>query len=406
MAAGRYLTYAGGTQMKLFLDQNKTLLPRVDTIFVLTRLLTLVGLLWFAFFGDYPAGDRMTVLYLAGAFTAHLLFFVFNLRMGRDLKLAYLSAIVFDLLFVPLYILYTGAFDSSLYLLFYLTISVAAYVLTFWFAAIVASLITLAYTGLVLHDLTPDNLFGFAMRVGFLWVYFLALTYASEYLRRSERRLMKLFDTLNMRTSELEKSQAQLEMIYENSRILAGLLDPDSVVREIMRILGQTLQYDSYAVVFRHKRGGFYYRARSVDGKLNYHPKALDSERSALTARAADMQEAVRLRNISTREDYEPLNESTRAIMIVPMTSHAQTQGILIAESAKENAFSEHDVKLLTIVARSAALALENAELHQRTEELTIIDELTEAYNYRYFVQKLQEEKKRAVRYNLPLSII
>jgi hypothetical protein len=28
---------------------------------------------------------------------------------------------------------------------------------------------------------------------------------------------MKLFNTLNMRTSELEKSQAQLEMIYENS---------------------------------------------------------------------------------------------------------------------------------------------------------------------------------------------
>jgi diguanylate cyclase (GGDEF)-like protein len=57
-------------------------------------------------------------------------------------------------------------------------------------------------------------------------------------------------------------------------------------------------------------------------------------------------------------------------------------------------------------VARSAALALENAELHKKTEGLTIIDELTEAYNYRYFVQKLQEEKRRALRYDLPLSLI
>jgi diguanylate cyclase (GGDEF)-like protein len=57
-------------------------------------------------------------------------------------------------------------------------------------------------------------------------------------------------------------------------------------------------------------------------------------------------------------------------------------------------------------VARSAALALENARLHKRMAELTIIDELTEAFNYRYLIQKLQEEKRRAARYRLPLSLI
>ena len=61
---------------------------------------------------------------------------------------------------------------------------------------------------------------------------------------------------------------------------------------------------------------------------------------------------------------------------------------------------------MLSAVARSAGLALENAELHRKTEELTIIDELTGIYNYRYFVQKLQEEKRRALRYDLPLSLI
>jgi diguanylate cyclase (GGDEF)-like protein len=37
---------------------------------------------------------------------------------------------------------------------------------------------------------------------------------------------------------------------------------------------------------------------------------------------------------------------------------------------------------------------------------LTIIDELTETYNYRFFVQKLEEEKRRAIRYDLPLSLV
>ena len=67
---------------------------------------------------------------------------------------------------------------------------------------------------------------------------------------------------------------------------------------------------------------------------------------------------------------------------------------------------TERDIQMLSVVARSAALALENAELHKRTEELTINDELTDTFNYRYFVQKLQEEKRRATRYNLPLSLV
>jgi diguanylate cyclase (GGDEF)-like protein len=88
------------------------------------------------------------------------------------------------------------------------------------------------------------------------------------------------------------------------------------------------------------------------------------------------------------------------------MMAHGQTQGLLIAENVERDYFRDRDIQLLSIVSRSAALALENAELHKRAEELTIIDELTETYNYRYFVQKLQEEKKRAYRYNLQLSLI
>ena len=84
------------------------------------------------------------------------------------------------------------------------------------------------------------SLFDLVLRLGFLWSCFLALSYASDFLRKSETRLLKLFDTLNMRTSELEKSQAQVEMIYENTRNLAAILDTDGVVEEVMRIMGDT----------------------------------------------------------------------------------------------------------------------------------------------------------------------
>jgi diguanylate cyclase (GGDEF)-like protein len=101
-----------------------------------------------------------------------------------------------------------------------------------------------------------------------------------------------------------------------------------------------------------------------------------------------------------------PLLKSAKSAMIVPMVTHGKTTGLLTAESPRRAAFSEQDERFLLILARSAAMALENAILHRKTEELTIKDDLTGIYNYRYFAEKIKEEVRRAVRYEQPLSLI
>ncbi len=392
--------------MQLFLDRNRTLLPRIDVIYLFARGLVLLGLVWFANFGEVAEGNQSLLLTIAAIYAAHLLVMVAAIRGKFDLKLAYLSAICFDLVFVPLFIHYTGGMSSSLYLLFYLGISVAAYLLTFWFAFGVTALFTLSYVALVYADLRVEMLFDFTMRLGFLWVCFLALSYVSEFLRKSERRLLKLFDTLNMRTQELERSQAQLEVIYENTRNLASILAPDQVIQEVMRIMGRMLQFTNYAVIFRDKWGNFLYRARSVNGKESFQLKAIDSSNTELIRRVANSNEPICVKDLTSRTDYQKLNQESQSALIAPMRSHNATLGLILVESSKLDNFVEKDLKIFTMLARSAALAIENSELHKRTEQLTIIDDLTGAFNYRYFVRKLEEEKKRAVRYDLPLSLI
>ncbi|MFQ6007351.1 MAG: sensor domain-containing diguanylate cyclase [Candidatus Zixiibacteriota bacterium] len=177
-------------------------------------------------------------------------------------------------------------------------------------------------------------------------------------------------------------------------------------MKEVMRIMSNLLQYPYCAMILKDRWGGLYYQARSMTGRTNFHPKAVDPSRMELVRRVCNVGEAIHIKDITNRHDYLPLSEKARSIMLVPMTSHGQSIGVLAAESNKADQFTERDVQMLSIVARSAALALENAELHKKTEGLTIIDELTEAYNYRYFIQKLQEEKRRALRYDLPLSLI
>lgn len=392
--------------MRLFLDRNRTLLPRIDVIYLSSRALVLLGLAWFTFFGEYDSSSQPILQGIVMVYAVHLMVLVAAVRDKFDLKLAYLSAIVFDMVFVPVFIHYTGGMQSSFYLLFYLGISVAAYLLTFWFAAAVTTVFTLIYVALVYSELRIEILFDFCMRLGFLWVCFLALSYVSEFLRKSERRLLKLFDTLNMRTQELERSQAQLEVIYENTRNLASILAPDEVVREIMRIMGRMLQFRNYAVVFRDKWGHYLYRARSIDGKQSYQLKAIDDVDVELIHRVSLADEPVCVKDLSNRTDYVPISSTSRSVVISPLRSHDSSLGLLIAESSKRDHFQEKDIRTFTMLARSAAMALENANLHRQTEQLTVVDDLTGAYNYRYFVRKLEEEKKRAVRYDLPLSLI
>ena len=392
--------------MKLFLDRNKTLLPRLDMIYFLSRLGVLIIIGWYFLAGQHEAADPYLVWGLLGTFAAHLLFFYGAIQNRFDIKLGYLSSIVYDLIIIPFLIGFAGGLEASFFLLFFLTISVAAYVLHFWYATAVVVLICIAYLGSIYEDITLGSLYDVSIRVGFFVVYFLAISYVSEYMRRSERRLLKLFDTLNMRTSELEKSQAQLEMIYENSRILASILDRDSVIREVMRILGQVLRFSSFGIIFRDRREHFVYRARSINSEVRFQLKAIDVDRMPLVKKVCEMDEPIRVKDIRGRHNFDPLSPDTRSVMVVPMNSHGRVNGVLTVESNVVDQFRERDLQMLSIVGRSAALALENAELHKRTEELTIIDELTGAYNYRYFVRKLQEEKRRAMRYDLPLSLI
>jgi diguanylate cyclase (GGDEF)-like protein len=392
--------------MRLFLNNNKTLLPRIDVIYFLTRILTFVGVLWFLFDRPHIPADLTLLEILAITYFLNLGVFFAAIQKRFDTKLAYLSSILYDLLFIPIFITLTGGANSSFYLLYYLMVSVAAYILTFWFAAAFTVIATVSYLLSIWSEITLDGAFDVYMRLGLLWALLLGITYVSDFLRRSESRLIKLFDTLNMRTSELEKSQAQLEMIYENTRILAAILDNDGVIREVMRIMGSTLRYQTCAAIFIDKWGQYYYRARSISGRQNFHLKAIEIKNTDLVHRVTEMHEPIRLKDIHGRDDYQPLMPTSSSVMIVPMISHNQTHGLLVAEEDAIDAYAERDVQFLSIVARSAALALENAELTRQMEELTIIDELTETYNYRYFIQKLQEEKKRALRYDLPVSLI
>jgi len=393
--------------MKLYQDKGKTILPRVDSLLLWSRLMILIGILSVMIFGHPSNRDYTVLAALSGILTLQLgLIWYLMKKDTGDIKKTFMTIIVFELIFIPVLVSLTGGYESSFYLFYYLTVTFVAYMMTFPVSMVLVGIMSVSYTLLIVRDLQALSAINAVLRIGFMWFLALTISFVAEYIRRSEKRLLKLFDTLNQRTSELEKSQAFLELIYENTRVLAGILDVDGVIEEVTKIMGDILAYPAGGLLLEGPGHSLIYRGRTIAGQSNFHLKACDPESNALVHLVAGQGDPVIVNDTRKRRDYEKLRESTRTVMLVPMIAHGRTLGVLTAESSKANAFSEKDQRMLLVVARAAGMALENAMLHQKMEEMSITDELTGIYNYRYFSEKLKEEQRRAARYNLPLSLI
>ena len=97
---------------------------------------------------------------------------------------------------------------------------------------------------------------------------------------------------------------------------------------------------------------------------------------------------------------------ATRSILCAPLVSRGRTIGVLEILNKRGGAFSKTDLEQVLTLVEPCAIAIENAILFQRTEQLTITDDLTRLFNSRYLNLYLGREIKRCKRHGIPLSVI
>ncbi len=102
------------------------------------------------------------------------------------------------------------------------------------------------------------------------------------------------------------------------------------------------------------------------------------------------------------------LKFKTQSIICVPLVSRDSCLGVieLINEVKEEGDFTDTDLMILTTVADYTAIAIENAILFKRVQELTITDDVTGLYNSRFLHRRLDYELERARRFKHALSMV
>ena len=102
----------------------------------------------------------------------------------------------------------------------------------------------------------------------------------------------------------------------------------------------------------------------------------------------------------------EETEDDSTSLIIKPLIIENEVLGILRVDSTRENRFGQYELRILDITGELAAVALENARLYRRTEELAIRDSLTGLYVHRYFMERLELEVQRASRSDISFALL
>jgi diguanylate cyclase (GGDEF)-like protein len=99
--------------------------------------------------------------------------------------------------------------------------------------------------------------------------------------------------------------------------------------------------------------------------------------------------------------------ESTANVLAVPLLAGDELIGAMSAgDGDLKRIFTADDIRLLSMFAQQATVAIKNARLFEEVQYLAITDPLTGLYNRRYFLNAARRELERARRHRSPLVVI
>ncbi|HNX81406.1 MAG TPA: sensor domain-containing diguanylate cyclase [Candidatus Omnitrophota bacterium] len=100
-------------------------------------------------------------------------------------------------------------------------------------------------------------------------------------------------------------------------------------------------------------------------------------------------------------QEHRPIS----SVVIAPLISENKFLGIMRLDNPRAGFYTQDDLRFLMTICDQGAIAIENSELYQKTQDLAIHDGLTGLYTKGYFLDRLNEEVKRSNRRHVAISL-
>lgn len=208
--------------------------------------------------------------------------------------------------------------------------------------------------------------------------------------------------------SEAKQRASELEAIRRASLSLTASLDQQAVFKAILES-ALHLSHDALnAHIFLYQAGEVTFgAARWADGREETDFQTVRED--GLTATVADSGEVVMVEDMTTHPLYgnSPWVEAgwKGSIVGLPLKTGDRVVGVMNVSYRRPQKFTEDRLRVLGLLADQAALAIDNARLHNIVSLQARTDPLTGLANRRAFDERLDEEIRRSSRYNHPFVL-
>ncbi|MRR31792.1 GAF domain-containing protein, partial [bacterium] len=200
------------------------------------------------------------------------------------------------------------------------------------------------------------------------------LAQARTLSARLQEEQKKLDNLLSEGSSRLERRELQLRSASQISRDFSTVMDPKLLLTQVVNSIREN--FDLYYVgIFLVDEDGRYAVLRAGTGDAG--EKMLTAGHSleiggasmigwCVSNRSARIALDVGAEQVHFNNPYLPM---TRSEMALPVVFQDRALGALTIQSVEPSAFVNEDIMILQGIADSLAIALENAQLFQRTQQ-------------------------------------
>lgn len=228
-------------------------------------------------------------------------------------------------------------------------------------------------------------------------------TSMSEQYESLNRELCIAVSNLDFHLMDIEQAHKKVAALYRITSIVQRTVNEREVLEEILDGITRELNFDNVSLLLLDEYTNEL-RITAFRGHLDASIKVPVGK--GITGSAVQSRELIYVDNVKNDPRYIDGGNNCISEVAVPLIVQDKVVGVLNIDINDGRTLQPYDLDLLRSLASQIAMTIAHAN-HVATVELqAITDGLTGLYNYRYFRAILDQELKRTIRYNRPLSLI
>jgi diguanylate cyclase (GGDEF)-like protein len=194
---------------------------------------------------------------------------------------------------------------------------------------------------------------------------------------------------------EERKQVKQLTALHDVAVTSIESDNEDHLIERVTNIIGQNLFPDNFGIMLVDEEAGILrahpsYRFRTTD-RIELQELRLGQ---GITGKVAESGRPQRIANVRRTSQYVDIDDRTLSELCVPIKFKEEILGVINAESAKRNAFTADDERLLTTLAGQLATAIE--QLRRSRAEHELLDQLAHSTALIYAIAQIMAQIERA----------